>query len=244
MFAKINLRCRDVFANSEPFGNVSVVLVGDIRQLPPVFDTPLYVQDKNNPVQLLGSVSYSLFDHCVRLEEVFCQSEDEESAFGDELFNTRDLSVLTHEEQNKFRYALRLFSTKSNASNYNHECLKGLGNPIARIISKNNCEAANGAKSNEAKGLQDVLLLSNGTRVMVVVVDIVYANEEKSPINMPIVVMVDFDKYTGPKFHKCDSNHTANNKLDINSGSHMPTDSVTIHFVLGHYSSQKPRIDS
>ncbi|KAI3913054.1 hypothetical protein MKW92_038756, partial [Papaver armeniacum] len=40
MFANIDLRCRDIFANNEPFGNVFVVLMGDMRQLPPVFDTP------------------------------------------------------------------------------------------------------------------------------------------------------------------------------------------------------------
>ncbi|MCL7036654.1 hypothetical protein MKW94_011518 [Papaver nudicaule] len=44
MLGNIDLRCRDIFATDEPFGNVSIVLVGDIRQLPPVFDSPLYAQ--------------------------------------------------------------------------------------------------------------------------------------------------------------------------------------------------------
>ncbi|KAI3903891.1 hypothetical protein MKW92_023196 [Papaver armeniacum] len=57
MLANIDLRLRDIFASSEPFGNISIVLVGDIRQLPPVFDTPLYAQGGRD-LQLTGSLSY------------------------------------------------------------------------------------------------------------------------------------------------------------------------------------------
>ncbi|KAI3899200.1 hypothetical protein MKW92_016430, partial [Papaver armeniacum] len=67
MLANIDLRLRDIFSSSGPFGNVSIVLVGDIRQLPPVFDTPLY--DKGGrDLQLTGSLSYSVFEQCVRLD--------------------------------------------------------------------------------------------------------------------------------------------------------------------------------
>ncbi|KAI3869061.1 hypothetical protein MKX03_005003, partial [Papaver bracteatum] len=157
MFANIDLRCRDIFANNEPFGNIFVVLVGDMRQLPPVFDTPLYVQGRKSTLQIYGSISYSLLDHCVRLEEVFRQSGDEELAFRDallrlsngkstltdrELISARDYSLLEIEEQNKFNNALLLFPTKSDASRYNHEHPKDLGNPVARIISKNNCKTS------------------------------------------------------------------------------------------------------
>ncbi|KAI3895169.1 hypothetical protein MKX03_025561 [Papaver bracteatum] len=208
MFANIDLRCRDIFANNEPFGNISVVLLGDMRQLPPVFDTPLYVQGGKSILQLYGSISYCLFDRCLAFRDALLRLSDGKSTSTDwELFRTRDYSVLTIEEQNKFKHALRLFPTKSNASKYNHERLKELGNPVAKIISKNNCETAKIANSDEAKGLQEVLLknlstnhgLVNGSRG--VVVDIVYENGEKSPTDMPIAVMVDFDKYMGPKLY-------------------------------------------
>jgi ATP-dependent DNA helicase PIF1 len=41
--AKIDSRCRQLFPQNvnKPFGNVSVALVGDFAQLPPVGDTPL-----------------------------------------------------------------------------------------------------------------------------------------------------------------------------------------------------------
>ncbi|KAL2480001.1 ATP-dependent DNA helicase [Abeliophyllum distichum] len=42
MLANIDLRCRNIFATNESFGGVSIILVGDVRQLPHVFDSPLY----------------------------------------------------------------------------------------------------------------------------------------------------------------------------------------------------------
>ncbi|KAI3973355.1 hypothetical protein MKW92_002223, partial [Papaver armeniacum] len=96
MLESIDLRCRDIFAINEPFGNVSIVLVGDIRQLPPVFDTPLYAQGGRN-LQLTGSLSYSVFEHCVRLEHVFRQSRDEESLFREALLRLSDGSSTIHD---------------------------------------------------------------------------------------------------------------------------------------------------
>ena len=47
ILATVDLHCRDIFAKKDPFGNVSVPLVGDKRQLPPVFDSPLYVEGEH-----------------------------------------------------------------------------------------------------------------------------------------------------------------------------------------------------
>ncbi|KAI3856212.1 hypothetical protein MKX03_027794 [Papaver bracteatum] len=229
MFANIDLRCRDIFANNEPFGNVSVMLVGDIRQLPPVFDTPLYVQGRKSTLQIYGSISYSLFDQLAFRDALLRLSDGKSTLTDREFFTTRDYSLLEIEEQNKFKHALRLFPTKSDASRYNHECLKDLGNPVARIISKNNCEAAKIANSDEAKGLQEILLLLEGSRVMLrknistkyglvngsrgFVVDIVYKNGGSL---LQICLLL----------------------------SHMIMNSVTAYFVLSNHGPQKSRIDS
>lgn len=68
MLANVDLCCQDIFINNEPFGNVSIMLVGDIRQLPLVFDTPLYTKGGNG-MQVIGLVSYSYFDHCIRIHK-------------------------------------------------------------------------------------------------------------------------------------------------------------------------------
>ncbi|KAI3952958.1 hypothetical protein MKX01_028650 [Papaver californicum] len=191
MLANIDLRCRDIFACSEPFGNVSIVLAVDTRQLPPVFDTPLYAKSGLDRIQLQGSLSYSVFDHFVQLGEVFRQSEVEE---------------LFLEMKNNFKHALSLFHNKSVAASYNHEHLKELGNPDARIVYKNNCKRTK------------ILLLTKGSRVMLrknlstqhglvngstrTVMNIVYANGKKSPTDLHVAVVVDFDKFIGPKLYQ------------------------------------------
>ncbi|KAL2481045.1 ATP-dependent DNA helicase [Abeliophyllum distichum] len=128
MIANVDLRCRYIFANNEAFGGVSVVLVGDIRQLPPVFDSPLY------------------------------------------------------------------------------------------LVSKNNCETATKSEPDQAKGLEKLLYISVGARVMLranlathnglvngamgTVVDIVYAVNCKSPCDLPLAIIVDFDNYRGTSFRE------------------------------------------
>lgn len=68
MLTNINLRLRDIFLTSEPFGNVSIVLVGDMRQLSHVFDMPLYVEG-GGELQLTCNLSYSVFKQCVCLKK-------------------------------------------------------------------------------------------------------------------------------------------------------------------------------
>ncbi|KAL2479995.1 Uncharacterized protein Adt_32961 [Abeliophyllum distichum] len=90
------------------------------------------------------------------------------------------------------------------------------GRPIARIFSKNNCETATKAESDQARGLDKSLYISVGACVMLranlvthnglingamgTVVDIVYAVNCKSPFDSPLAIMVDFDNYCGISF--------------------------------------------
>ncbi|KAL2462147.1 ATP-dependent DNA helicase [Abeliophyllum distichum] len=232
MLANVDLRCRDIFATNESFGGVSIILVGDMRQLPPVFDSPLY-SNKGSYMQQCGTLAYSVFEKCIRLSYIFRQAGEEQASLREALhklsdgtstiedwhmFKTRDYSTLTIEEMNNFRYALRLFPTKRSANEYNRERLIQLGRPIARIFSKNNCEIAAKAESDQAKGLEKSLCISVGARVMLranlathnglvngamgTVVDIVYAVHCKSPFDSPLAVMVDFDNYRGTSFRE------------------------------------------
>ncbi|KAI3888445.1 hypothetical protein MKW92_011790 [Papaver armeniacum] len=257
MLANIDLRLRDIFASSEPFGNISIVLVGDIRQLPPVFDTPLYAQGGRD-LQLIGSLSYSVFDQCVRLDMVFRQSGDEESLFRDALFRLSDGKSTLQDWQlfNTRDHTIMLFicfPPSPILPDHNVQRLKELGYPVARISSENNCETAKGADSDEAKGLQKVVLLSKGARVMLrknlstqyglvngstgTVVDVVYLDGKIAPGDMPIAVMVKFDKYTGPQVYE-------GSNLDIIFRGNMPAETITTSFMLGYYGAQKPGVNT
>lgn len=47
MMANIDLRCRDIYSINDLFGSISIVLIGDMRQLPPVCYSSLYLKGGN-----------------------------------------------------------------------------------------------------------------------------------------------------------------------------------------------------
>ncbi|KAI3927583.1 hypothetical protein MKX01_026516 [Papaver californicum] len=226
MLANIDLRLTDIFVSSECFRNIFILLHGDIRQLPTIFDTPLYAQGGRD-FQLTGSFSYYVFEECDRLGTVFRKHEVEESIFRDallplsdgrstirdwKLFNTRDYMMLTIEGKNNFKHAFFLFPTKFGITGYNHHRLKEIKLCCCQEERKNmstQCSLVNG---------------STGT-----VVDVMYSNGEKSPVNIPVVFMVEFKKYTGRQLYEGSNVHY---KLDIIFGGNMSTNSVTVHFML------------
>ena len=62
-FACIDNRCRQATGKLDTlFGGISIILVGDPAQLPPVFDRPLYHSFPNDPIKEQGFCAYSMFD--------------------------------------------------------------------------------------------------------------------------------------------------------------------------------------
>lgn len=83
-----------------------------------------------------------------------------------ELFKSREYMKLTVREKDHFKNAIRLFPTKEDVAAYNHEKLEKLGYPVARVMSSNNRQTSEHASTDDAKGLQKIVLLSKESRVM------------------------------------------------------------------------------
>lgn len=163
---------------------------------------------------------YSLFQQVVVLDQnqrISCDYR-----FSELLDNIRDGHVTEsdwkllsqHTPQVKgsqFTDALRLSYGKKEVAEQNLEALKKLNNPIAEIKAVHNKIEAAKCSSDDMEGLTPSLLLTVGARVMLTrnlwtdvglvngalgVVHSILYNEDN--IRFPVVVIVKFDKYTGP----------------------------------------------
>ncbi|KAE8745030.1 hypothetical protein FOCC_FOCC008342 [Frankliniella occidentalis] len=237
MLGKIDHRLKQASGNNfELFGGYYVFFFGDIFQLPPVMDTPLYsLVQLNNPLKIQGRIVWDMIDGSIILKNVHRQSD---SMFGDVLnristgdiletdyniLKTRSNTNLTYEERKLFDDALNLYPTKDKVYKENLDYLTQLKSsnnqpvPICIINAKNNCKEAENASTDQAQSLEKTLLLGVSARVMLrynawtenslvngamgTVVDIVYREGEKSPDNMPAVILIMFDDYDGPFLH-------------------------------------------
>ena len=177
-----------------------------------------------------GHILYRQFDTVVILDEMVRQngSNQEQVMFRNLLLRLRngesteeDWQILLSRapsavsNQTEFNDAVHLFYNKDAVAQYNVLKLNSLSAPIARINAIHSSSIAASARADDAGGLEPVLLLAKGARVMLKsnlwaqkglcneatgkVFEILYATGHKPP-SLPIAVLVQFDKYTGPPF--------------------------------------------
>jgi hypothetical protein len=190
--AQIDLRCRQLFPQfaNRPFGNISVALVGDFAQLPPVGDTPLYsppssAASNNGCLSRDGSALYRLFKSSYRLQVVHRQGGDspQQVMFRNLLSHASrggllidDWNLLDSRSQNKlgpesrqlFEDAVCLYTTRNDVHDLNMTELQALNLPCARIIARHDGgSAAAKAAPDEAGGLENHVYLAIGAKVMI-----------------------------------------------------------------------------
>ena len=90
MFNIIDQRLRQIKGKPRtPFGGISIIIMGDFAQLPPVGDRPLYAKSdttsKLNNCQEMGAMLYDLFTDVIIFNEIMRQQGDEEKEFRDVL---------------------------------------------------------------------------------------------------------------------------------------------------------------
>ena len=176
MFGQVDQRLRQVFPHQADvlFGGCSCRLFGNFGQLPPVMDLPLYTLSD------LGSAAYQSFDHAVILNQVMRQSgeDPDQVLFRDILLRLRDGRVTEDlkrlmkqtpaqvEDLTPFNNALRLHPTVVAVVECNVTSLHASGQPIATIKAIHTGPNASKASSDDASGLEPVICMAHGARVM------------------------------------------------------------------------------
>ncbi|KAM4062958.1 PIF1-like helicase [Hirsutella rhossiliensis] len=218
--ARIDSRLRQAFPqrNLEFFGGVSVVLVGDFFQLPPVRQKPLYSTSTGlSSLERRGQVAYRLFDRTVFLTTAQRQAGDDQAQFRQALQELRDVKLSIPSWNllsNRDRFASVFY--KARVNQYNHEHMVHLNAPAIQVEAKNHGNGAGQAPSNNAGNLSNKFPVAKGTRVMLTtnlwqsaglvngaqgtVYDIAWSAGADPLEDPPAVIMVDFDSYDGPPY--------------------------------------------
>ena len=171
-----------------PFGGMSILLAGDLRQLQPVCDDPLYdeLTDRNRTeATSMGQQLYRMFDkETYKLEQQMRQSGAENAEFREALNSLGDLGKLPGKKGNKDAYmrwkrkmdyynmnderradfdqnATLLAMKKADLKDFNKTHILKLGNSICLANAENKPDAAKTYKDDEADGLMNQLALTH-----------------------------------------------------------------------------------
>ncbi len=217
-----------VYRAEELLGGCSCLLFGDWGQLPPVMDLPLYTTVSRTALSDLGSTNYHLFDRAVVLDQVMRQAGQnaDQEVFRNLLLRLRNAESTVEDwrhlmartpaqvgDVSPFHDALHLHPTTEAVSNHNVAKLRASGQPIAVIKAVHTGPSASKASVDDAGGLEPVVCVAHGARVMLcsnLWVDVGLVNgaigtvaaicyeSDHSPPDLPVAVMVRFDNYSGP----------------------------------------------
>ena len=190
----------------------------------------MYTTVSRTELSDLGSVNYHLFDRAITLDQVMRQAGNDsaQQLFRNILMRLRNgelrvedwkhliqqTPVEVGDDTSGFDEALRLFPTTSAVSEYNVTKLHSNDQPVAVIKAVHSGAGAIKASADDAGGLEPVVCLAHGARVMLTtnlwvqvglvngamgtVVAICYDDAGESPPRLPVAVTVRFDSFSGP----------------------------------------------
>jgi ATP-dependent DNA helicase PIF1 len=233
MFGQVDRRLRQVFPHrsDQVLGGCSCLLVGDFGQLPSVMDLSLYTTVPSSSLSVIGSSLYQSFDCAVVLDQIMRQSGNDldQVRFHELLLRLRNGEVTEDDwkllmtttpahiaDTSSFDTSLHLFPRVEDVAEYNTNKLHACGQPVATIKAVHSGPNASKGSPDDAGGLQPVVCLCKGARVMLssnLWVDMGLVNgamgtvhaicyrDGEAPPNLPVAVTVLFDRYHGPTLH-------------------------------------------
>ena len=182
-FGWIDNRCKQATGyNDKVFRGKSLIFTGDPGHLPPVADKPLYHAKPSSAVGEQEYQAYHMFDKVltkltvnqrvqgltpeqVQFRDLLLQFHKGESTVDDwKLLLTRQPSNVVN--LCDFEDATRLFYINEQVANNSHEQLTKFEHPVAHINAHHSSALAKKISSDDMSGLEPVVFLAGGARVM------------------------------------------------------------------------------
>ena len=119
MFNFLDLRLQQIMGTKEPFGGLSIITVGDLFQLKPVFDHWIFENSKDGYTALATNLWQQYFQ-MFELSEVMRQREDKHTEADIEVLKRRILNLSPQHPDYPINSTI-LFSTNMAVDQHNHD---------------------------------------------------------------------------------------------------------------------------
>ena len=164
------------------FAGVSIVLMGDFAQLPPVTDKSLFNNTGGASFQIKGRYLYQEhFKKTLTLTDNMRQKGKDQEIFRNILdsiamgtfgmddwikLRSHSFNMNSEEAKSVFKDSVKLCALNKDSKSFNIQKIKELENPIAPIKAINSSAKAKKTPENKAGGLKNSIIICKGSKVM------------------------------------------------------------------------------